>query len=169
MADDPRNERVGGSRHYTGQGLGTVVSWKCPRCANENTGDIQQGCANCGAGKPGEFKGVPQPIPTDHEGKKLWVEETPATDYAAFAFHTFISNTLDFIPDARLMKFLRMAFDAGVRYAKQDTMPIVEPTVDTVPVPRELLTKVLEILDAADDGTNSELTAICNQLREAME
>jgi len=44
---------VGGSRHYTGGGLGNEAGWKCPGCGAENQGPISQGCALCGAGKPG--------------------------------------------------------------------------------------------------------------------
>jgi hypothetical protein len=44
---------VGGSRHYTGGGLGEAP-WTCPSCGAENTGPLSQGCQLCGAGKPGK-------------------------------------------------------------------------------------------------------------------
>jgi hypothetical protein len=54
---------VGGSRHYTGGGLGAETGWKCPSCGAENTGPIAQGCQLCGAGKPGQRAADPPPPP----------------------------------------------------------------------------------------------------------
>jgi hypothetical protein len=52
---------VGGSRHYTGGGLGEIGAWDCPTCGQENTGPLTQGCVHCGAGKPAT---APPPPPT---------------------------------------------------------------------------------------------------------
>ena len=54
---------VGGSRHYDGAGLGDERGWKCPSCGQENMGTIAQGCAFCGAGKPGRRVDAPPPAP----------------------------------------------------------------------------------------------------------
>lgn len=42
---------TGGSRHYTGPGLGEAM-WHCPSCGAENHGPIPGGCVTCGAGNP---------------------------------------------------------------------------------------------------------------------
>jgi len=54
---------VGGTRHYTGGGLGQDTGWSCPACGAENAGPIAQGCANCGAGRPGRKVEPPPPPP----------------------------------------------------------------------------------------------------------
>lgn len=43
---------VGGPRTYEGPGLpgGDWAPWKCPACAVENTGSIDDGCVHCGSG-----------------------------------------------------------------------------------------------------------------------
>lgn len=38
---------------YEGAGIGAIGIWKCPSCRVENTGALEQGCASCGAGRPG--------------------------------------------------------------------------------------------------------------------
>lgn len=66
---------VGGSRSYDGAGLGWAP-WKCPRCAAENTGAIDDGCTSCGSGSvKAQHVGVAppaaqivHPVPTlDHQ------------------------------------------------------------------------------------------------------
>jgi hypothetical protein len=52
---------VGGSRHYTGGGLGPETGWHCPNCGAENAGPIAQGCAMCGSGRPGYKATAPPP------------------------------------------------------------------------------------------------------------
>lgn len=54
---------VGGSRHYTGSGLGAESGWKCPACGAENAGPIAAGCQLCGSGKPGWRAADPPPPP----------------------------------------------------------------------------------------------------------
>lgn len=75
---------VGGSRHYQGGGLGTEAGWKCPSCGAENLGPIAQGCALCGAGKPGHRAEPPPTIrpltPVDEEQLGVfdrWVRAHP--------------------------------------------------------------------------------------------
>jgi hypothetical protein len=58
---------VGGSRHYTGGGLGAETGWTCPSCGAENSGPISQGCQLCGAGRPGR-RADPPPKPPDAPG-----------------------------------------------------------------------------------------------------
>jgi hypothetical protein len=41
---------VGGSRFYSGLGLGQLVAWKCPACGQENSGKLDAGCSHCGSG-----------------------------------------------------------------------------------------------------------------------
>lgn len=52
---------VGGTRSYDGPGLGSAP-WKCPRCAQQNTGAIDAGCVHCGSGaaRP-QHIGLPPP------------------------------------------------------------------------------------------------------------
>lgn len=52
---------VGGSRHYDGGGLGPIGVWHCPTCGEDNAGPMAEGCAVCGAGRPGRHIGVPPP------------------------------------------------------------------------------------------------------------
>jgi hypothetical protein len=54
---------VGGSRHYTGGGLGSEAGWKCPNCGAVNLGAISHGCELCGSGKPGHRAVDPPPKP----------------------------------------------------------------------------------------------------------
>lgn len=54
---------VGGSRHYQGGGLGPEGGWDCPSCGAENMGPMVQGCAACGAGRPGRHIGTTPPPP----------------------------------------------------------------------------------------------------------
>jgi len=71
---------VGGSRHYTGGGLGMEGGWKCPSCGAENSGPIAQGCQLCGAGRPGHRVDTPPPAPersrSDDPGE-AWAEAHP--------------------------------------------------------------------------------------------
>ena len=58
---------IGGDRHYTGAGLGTITGWTCPACRVENVSVFEQGCPSCGAGAPGYHVGEPPPpIPVAH-------------------------------------------------------------------------------------------------------
>lgn len=55
---------VGGNRTYDGPGLAQWAPWKCPACAAENTGSIDEGCASCGSGSvKAKHVGVQAPAP----------------------------------------------------------------------------------------------------------
>lgn len=70
---------VGGSRHYSGGGLGQEGMWGCPSCGEENQGPIAQGCAACGAGRPGRHIGTAPPAPAP----RIVVEEPAGPEPAA--------------------------------------------------------------------------------------
>src|SRR3970040_662983 len=57
---------VGGDRHYDGPGIAGWVAWKCPACAEGNTGAIEAGCVNGGSGSARPYSvGIGQPPPTE--------------------------------------------------------------------------------------------------------
>jgi hypothetical protein len=107
---------VGGSRFYTGGGLGDPGAWKCPACGAENLGPIEQGCQLCGSGKPGRRAEPPPPPPRVSErppddptyDQVRQVQQGDVADYWASQH-----------PEATLAEAYRMGYLDGVRAARQ--------------------------------------------------
>jgi hypothetical protein len=102
---------VGGSRHYGGGGLGQTGVWACPACGAENQGPIDQGCALCGAGKPGRRvkPSTPPPPPPAHDDDPR-VEQGDVADYWARTH-----------PEASIAQAYRAGYLDGVREALAKT------------------------------------------------
>lgn len=105
---------VGGSRHYTGAGLGQEGVWSCPSCGGENTGPIAEGCQLCGAGKPG-YRVETTPPPTFTPPAES--EEPPP---AQPPHVTLAQVWLDRHPEATLEEAFKAGFAAGLYSARQE-------------------------------------------------
>jgi hypothetical protein len=134
MAENQRPDGLfAGDRHYDGPGLGPVSVWKCPACATENVGEIDQGCSVCGSGSARPYKvsgfdsrrGTEQEPPrtpqvagetdTDHPSPAHLIDVVNAA-HAWAAAHHHETSTAD-------------AFLAGYEFALQRTL--TAPPVST--------------------------------------
>jgi len=52
-----QNEKLRGGV-YRGEGAQKVTAWACPACGAKNVSVFEEGCPECGAGKPGRHVGV---------------------------------------------------------------------------------------------------------------
>ena len=85
---DPRNDRVGGSRHATHleqqADADARAPWKCPACGETNEGrKLSEGCTHCGSGGGARHVGVD---PIAKPQRKLAVPAYDVRDDAASAF-----------------------------------------------------------------------------------
>lgn len=100
-------------RHYAGTIRTAPVAWKCPSCQAENTGALEGGCVQCGAGKDGKSKLVQpiealppalvhEPVLRDpvHQGFQQWYDTTTLPDIDAVG----------------LIALLEQAFNGGVNW-----------------------------------------------------
>jgi hypothetical protein len=101
---------VESSRHYRGPGLGESI-WNCPSCGAENQGPIPQGCALCGAGKPGYRVEAPPPPPPRPQPE-------PAADEEQEQLGPFDRWALAH-PQATLEDAFTAGYTEGVRAARQ--------------------------------------------------
>lgn len=177
----PTTGEVGGSRHYSGVGLGVLTSWKCPACAQENTGKLEAGCSHCGSGsQPARHIGVPL-----RADLSISQSEKPLSQQ-----HAFLAWATDQVPDipagSKLFLLLYSAWkagatwEAGARWREETDVynaPVVldqaAPSVATVPVPRSLVNRILDILDTTydlpDEQQSDELRSLIAQLKELTE
>ena len=108
---------VGGSRHYDGGGLGPIGIWHCPTCGEDNAGPMVEGCAVCGAGRPGRHVGVgagapPPAPPVDDE-----VEEVEPVQRQKRP-RDIADVWAEEHPDVTLDQAYRQGFLEGVRQAR---------------------------------------------------
>ena len=115
---------VGGSRHYEGGGLGHIGVWHCPTCGEDNLGPLEDGCAVCGAGRPGRHVGVgagaPPPAPPVEQPEP---EERPrvserAPDDPTYHQADWATTWAAEHPDVSVADAFRQGFLEGVRQAR---------------------------------------------------
>jgi hypothetical protein len=116
---------VGGSRHYDGGGLGAEAGWKCPSCGTENQGPLAQGCALCGAGKPGRHIGREAPPPAMPPTPPPEPDPPPTVRQGDVA--TYWAETH---PDVSVEYAYRAGYYEGVRAAREAQRPAAAPTAD---------------------------------------
>jgi hypothetical protein len=140
MAENQRPDGLfAGDRHYDGPGLGPVSVWKCPACATENVGEIDQGCSVCGSGSARPYKATPPPadlklpgLPTaeDH-GRDARRAESPIAGAVGGSIPGVAE--IEAIAEAWVRAHddwpLSDAFIAGYRFALQRTL--TAPPVST--------------------------------------
>jgi hypothetical protein len=107
---------VGGSRHYTGGGLGNESGWKCPACGAENAGPIAGGCTLCGAGRPGYRVGENQPPPPPPQPAAPEPEPPPAAGERVNLAQLWIQRH----PDATLEEAFTAGYVAGIKVARSE-------------------------------------------------
>jgi hypothetical protein len=185
MADNDRLDGLlGGSRHYTGKGLGDIGMWHCPSCNAENTGPLDKGCTVCGAGSaPARHVGVPPPPrrrgTSPLQGRQLDENGTIAfSTPSTRAFHEWCTAT-GADPNNAL---LRTAWETAIAWYREylrDTAANAEDPqhgvdIQMIPVPRELLVDVLKQLENTvdlpeTDSQSPELLSLINRIRELTE
>lgn len=69
---------AGGPRHYVGAEIQAKVPWHCPRCGEENQGELGAGCASCGSGGGAKHVGV-DPIVVRRKRSEVGAEEETHT------------------------------------------------------------------------------------------
>jgi len=116
---------VGGSRHYSGGGLGAAGLWECPACGEENAGPLEQGCAHCGSGRPGRraepATPPPPPPPPAPPLQRQQHEPTIAEIYAK-------QN-----PQATIEDAFMAGYQAGVAQARAAMKPKSAPRTASEP------------------------------------
>ena len=111
---------VGGSRHYEGGGLGPIPVWKCPSCGADNQGPLEQGCALCGAGKPGRHVGREAAPPPPPPLPEIEPAEPPASPNLAVAW-------LDRHPGATLEEAFMGGYIQGIQEARRAQLAMQPP------------------------------------------
>lgn len=111
---------VGGTRHYTGGGLGDERGWRCPACGAENAGLIAEGCALCGSGTPGRrVEPPPPPSPPAAEAPREAPREAPVLNPAQL----WIARH----PNASLEEAFTAGYVEGVRAQLKDMRGATPP------------------------------------------
>ena len=120
---------VGGSRHYTGGGLGDMGMWECPSCGAENAGPLTGGCQLCGAGKPdaGPPPPPPRPAPTLAPTPRPVAEAPAEDDDTPNAWTHWIARH----PDATLEQAFTAGYIEGVRDARRGMRAPESPPLET--------------------------------------
>lgn len=171
---------VGGPRQYKGAGIGQLVVWKCPACANENTGPLNAGCVHCGAGSAQpKHVGVP-PVARagkgpERIGQGIWDDgHPPPVPLDLSMLSTLPSTPMDaafvdwlrpqggeFSP--RVEAVLYEAWKAAIAWFSASLAPRVEvpnggetpgpvgPSPELVVLPRILVQRVITTLEATFD------------------
>jgi hypothetical protein len=112
---------VGGSRHYQGGGLGVEGGWGCPSCGADNAGPIAQGCAVCGAGRPGRHIGTTPPAP--EPAAEPEAPEAPAQPVPDNAWTRWIAIH----PEATMEQAFIAGYVEGIRASTARQAPVEPP------------------------------------------
>jgi hypothetical protein len=132
---------VGGPRHYPGAGLGNESGWACPSCGAENAGPIAQGCALCGAGRPGRHIGTDAPPPPPPATPRPTPEPPAAPARPTPA--PGAERWLDHHPEATLEEAFTAGYIEGVRDARRAQLAAAPPQQPIVFSPELVINRTL--------------------------
>lgn len=182
---------IGGPRHYDGPKLGDGP-WKCPACAAENVGPLDQGCTSCGSGSARPYKVATPPPDLKLDARK--VPGALAQAEAAGAIRELPSDEIVDVaslwverhPEATPVEAFRAGYLLALQQSQARTMAAPPVSVDVRELapegkPRRTIIAALELFkdqvlrDATDEIASGEWLTIeeteqlIQQLREEEE
>lgn len=135
------------ARHLTENTVPPVASlWKCPACAGENQGPLEQGCVSCGAGKPGRRAEQPLVQVVPSTSSTVQYKEHSTTRTAFDAWWRVAPNYPSVLPTPALVDLAFLAFEAGMEYGRGlNPLPLQDPppSPDTPLVPGDATSRTL--------------------------